>query len=255
MKTAILCGGRGTRLGEHGATVPKALIEIGGRPVLWHLMKNYSAQGLNEFVLCLGYLGNSIKGYFTDPKFVDNVFEIDDQSYRIRPEAESDEEWVISFAETGEDTNTGGRLYAVRDLLMQEERFCATYGDGLSDVDLTSLLAYHARHGKVGTLTAVNPRSSFGVLKLGENSEVREFSEKPLLKEWINGGFFVFERTLFEFLGPDLVLEREPFEALAARGDLMAFRHAGFWKCLDTYKDHLEFNQLWDSGKAEWRRW
>ena len=233
MKTVILCGGRGMRLGEHGINVPKALIEIGGKPVLWHLLKLYAHYGLNDFVLCLGYLGAEIKTYF---------------------EAHPGD-WKITFADTGLDTNTGGRLKQIKNHIGEDEEFCVTYGDGLADVALPELLRFHRSHKKIATLTAVNPRSQFGVLKLGDENSVIEFQEKPLLNEWINGGFFIFHRRIFDYLADDSILEREPFERLSNERQVMAFKHSGFWKCLDTYKDHLEFNQLWDEGNAEWKLW
>ena len=233
MKTVILCGGRGMRLGEHGINIPKALIEIGGKPMLWHLLKYYSHFGLNEFVLCLGYLGSEIQAYF-----------------KANPD-----EFKITFVDTGLDTNTGGRLKLIKNYLGEDEEFCVTYGDGLADVDLPALLQFHRSHHKTATLTAVNPRSQFGVLKLDNENSVTEFQEKPLLKEWINGGFFVFNRRIFDYLHDDSILEREPFELLANEREVMAFKHAGFWKCLDTYKDNLEFNQLWDDNEAAWKLW
>jgi glucose-1-phosphate cytidylyltransferase len=233
MKTVILCGGRGMRLGEHGINIPKALIEIGGKPLLWHLLKYYAYFGLNDFVLCLGYLGSEIQSYF-----------------EANPE-----DWYITFADTGLDTNTGGRLKLIKNYLGNDEEFCVTYGDGLANVDLPALLQFHRSHHKIATLTAVNPRSQFGVLKLDEENSVTEFQEKPLLKEWINGGFFVFNRRIFDYLNDDSILEREPFEQLAIEREVMAFKHAGFWKCLDTYKDNLEFNQLWDENEAAWKLW
>ena len=233
MKTVILCGGRGMRLGEHGINVPKALIEIGGKPMLWHLLKYYSHFGLNDFVLCLGYLGSSIQAYF-----------------EAHPE-----NWKITFADTGLDTNTGGRLKLIKNHLGEDEEFCVTYGDGLANVDLPALLKFHHSHQKIATLTAVNPRSQFGVLKLDDKNSVTEFQEKPLLKEWINGGFFVFNRRIFDYLNDNSILEREPFEQLASAREVMAFKHSGFWKCLDTYKDNLEFNQLWDDNEAAWKLW
>jgi glucose-1-phosphate cytidylyltransferase len=233
MKTFILCGGRGTRLGEHGVNVPKALIEIGGRPVLWHLLKLYSHYGLNDFVLCLGYLGDEIKRYFVDAK----------------------EDWRIAFADTGLDTPTGGRLHRVREHLGADETFCVTYGDGLSDINLDALLRFHDNHQRCATLTAVHPQSNFGFLKLDSDNLVTEFQEKPILEDWINGGFFVFNRKIFDHLEDDSTLEREPLEHLAHAGQLAAYRHMGFWKCMDTYKDNLEFNQLWDEGQAAWKVW
>jgi glucose-1-phosphate cytidylyltransferase len=253
MKTVILCGGRGTRLGEHGAHVPKALIEIGGRPVLWHLMKGYAHYGLNDFVLCLGYLGESIKRYFLERAWLDGDFTWAHGDKHIHQQRLED--WRITFADTGLDTNTGGRIHRIKRYLGEDETFCVTYGDGLADVKLDELLAFHHSHGKLATLTAVHPQSTFGLLKLNDNQAVTAFVEKPVMHEWINGGFFVFNRGIFDYLNDDCVLERAPFERLAQAGELIAYQHTGFWKCMDTYKDNLEFNQLWDADKAAWRVW
>jgi len=231
MKTVILCGGRGTRLGEHGATVPKALIEIGGRPVLWHLLQIYDHHGLDEVILCLGYLGDSIKQYFRD------------------------DHRRITFVETGLDTNTGGRIKRIEKYLGGDQTFCVTYGDGLADVDIQALISFHKNHQKIATLTAVHPSSNFGFIKIDEDDTVSEFEEKPVIKDWVNGGFFVFDRRIFVYLEDNCVLEHEPMKKLARAGELRAYRHTGFWKCMDTYKDNIEFNQLWDAGQAGWKVW
>ncbi len=231
MKTVILCGGRGTRLGEHGASVPKALIKIGGRPIIWHLMSLYAHYGINDFVACLGYLGDEIRRYFD----------------------ENGTDFRLEFVNTGLDTNTGGRLFAVRDTL-DEETFCVTYGDGLADVNIAELVAFHRFHGKIATVTAVHPLSNFGLMDVAENGSVAGFREKPKMQDWVNGGFFVFDRRIFEFLDDNCTLEREPFEALSRRGEMMAFRHEGFWKCMDTHKDSLEFEELWN-GTPAWKVW
>jgi glucose-1-phosphate cytidylyltransferase len=236
MKTVILCGGRGTRLGEHGTGVPKALLEIGGSPILWHILKLYSHYELNDFVLCLGHLGEKVRQFFHD----------DDAR---------ESNWDIAMSDTGLETNTGGRINRIRDHLEGEEVFCVTYGDGLADIDLKALIAYHIGHGRIGTLVAVKPRSGFGVLELEQDDSVVEFREKPPLDHWINGGFFVFNRQILEYLNDDAVLEREPLESLVGKRQLMAYRHGGFWKCLDTYKDYLELNQMYDSGQAAWKVW
>lgn len=258
MKTVILCGGRGLRLGEHGTALPKALIEIGGRPVLWHLLKLYSHHGLNDFVLCLGWLGDAIKRYFLEHHWLYTDFTLEmkpESDYTLHKHQTSREAWRITFADTGLDTNTGGRVKRIAAHLGEDEEFCVTYGDGLSDLSLRELMAFHRAHGKLATLTAVNPRSQFGLLKLDAAGAVTEFQEKPLLEQWINGGFFIFNRRVLDYLTDNSVLEREPLEQLAREGQLMAYRHAGFWKCLDTYKDHLEFNQMWDAGQAGWKVW
>jgi glucose-1-phosphate cytidylyltransferase len=258
MKTVILCGGRGTRLGEHGATIPKALIEIGGRPVLWHLLKIYSHHGLNDFILCLGYLGDAIKRYFLDHDWLYSDFTLvmsRTGDYRLHKHDIPSEDWSITFADTGLDTNTGGRVKLIEKYLGDDQTFCLTYGDGLANIDLPALIKFHQGHGRTATLTAVHPRSTFGLLKLDDQGEVTEFVEKPMIKDWINGGFFVFNRAVFDYLTDDCVLEREPLGRLARAGELMAYHHMGFWKCMDTYKDNVEFNQLWDAGRAEWKVW
>jgi glucose-1-phosphate cytidylyltransferase len=258
MKTVILCGGRGTRLGEHGAGIPKALIEIGGKPVLWHLLKIYAQHGLNDFILCLGYLGDAIKRYFLEQQWIDADFTIEMSQageYKLQKHETFKEDWRITFAETGLDTNTGGRVKRIEKFLGDDQTFCVTYGDGLADVDLPGLLEFHHQHGKIATLTAVHPRSSFGLLKLDAAGAVIDFEEKPVMEDWINGGFFVFDRQLFDYLGDNCVLEREPLQRLADERQLIAYQHTGFWKCMDTYKDNVEFNQLWDAGEAGWAIW
>ncbi len=228
----ILCGGRGTRLGEHGKSVPKALIHIGGRPILWHLLSIYSHYGVDDFVLCLGFLGDEIREYF----------------------AQNATDWNLTFVDTGLDTNTGGRLKQVDGFLSDQDIFCVTYGDGLADIDIVKLVEFHRSHGKIATVTAVHPYSNFGLMDLSDNGSVERFREKPKLNEWINGGFFVFDRRIFDYLDDDCTLEREPFERLSQLGEMMAFRHDGFWKCMDTFKDSLEFEKLWNEG-ASWKVW
>ncbi|MGB7201978.1 MAG: sugar phosphate nucleotidyltransferase [Pyrinomonadaceae bacterium] len=246
MKTVILCGGRGTRLGGHGETMPKALIEIGGRPILWHLLKIYAHYRLNDFILCLGHLGENIKSYF-QPRYIgvgaDNKFDLGDGQF-----------CKIEFVDTGLDTNTGGRVKLIEKHI-DEETFCVTYGDGLSDINISSLIDFHTSHGKLATLTAVHPQSNFGMIKVDDASgAVVEFQEKPRLKEWINGGFFVFDRKVFDYIDDNAVLEREPLEKLAGERQLIAYKHRGFWKCMDTLKDNMEFNEIWKSS-ADWKIW
>jgi glucose-1-phosphate cytidylyltransferase len=235
MKTVILCGGRGTRLGEHGAAIPKALLEIGGRPIIWHILKLYSHYELNDFILCLGHLGDKIRSFFES--------------------GARESQWQIAMTDTGLETNTGGRINRIRDHLKDDEIICVTYGDGLADIDLKALIDFHINHGRIGTLVAVKPQSGFGVLELEADDIVVEFREKPPLDHWVNGGFFVFNRQIFDYLNDDMVLEREPLEELVKRRQLVAYRHSGFWKCLDTYKDYLELNQMYDSGQAAWKVW
>jgi glucose-1-phosphate cytidylyltransferase len=258
MKTVILCGGRGLRLGEHGAALPKALIEIGGRPVLWHLLKIYSHHGLNDFVLCLGYLGEAIKRYFLEHHWLYSDFTLQLRKagdYQLHGQPAVSENWQITFAETGLETNTGGRLLQIRPYIGDDETFCVTYGDGLASVDLKKLVAFHQSHGRLATITTVNPRSQFGLLEINTEGIVTAFQEKPQMNQWINGGFFVFNRRVFDYLTMDSILEREPLERLVSERQLVAYPHTGFWKCLDTYKDHLEFNQMWETNAAEWKVW
>lgn len=242
MKTVILCGGRGTRLDEHGTKIPKGLFPIGDRPLIWHLCNIYSQYGFRDFVLCLGYLKERYLEYF-------GIVENDEKN-----QTGEFIDWNVNLIDTGLDTNTGGRLARVKEVMKGEDRFFVTYGDGLSNLNLDSLLKFHRSHGKIATLTAVNPISSFGLLEIDEENHVHEFHEKPKLNEWINGGFFVFERAIFDYLDENSTLEKQPFETLAADGHLMAFRHDGFWKCMDTFKDSVEMNELW-TEKAPWKTW
>jgi glucose-1-phosphate cytidylyltransferase len=230
----ILCGGRGTRLQERTRSIPKPMVEIGGRPILWHVIQIYLAQGFDRFLLLTGYLGDQVK------EFVDQ------------------EPWPagtrIRCLETGEDTPTGGRLHRAAPELNGSD-FCLTYADGVADIDLDALLRYHAGHGAVATMTVVRPELQFGVAELGEEGRVSGFIEKPRSEHWINGGFFCFRPGVFEFLRPDSILEREPLERLAASGALRAFRHEGFWDCMDTHKDAVVLNDLWANGGAPWKLW
>lgn len=235
MKTVILCGGKGTRLGGWGGGLPKPLLPVGPDPLLLHLMRIYAAQGRRAFVLCLGHELQQFVDWWAAPP----------------PEAAG---WQVELADTGLETPTGGRIRRVGERL-GGGRFLATYGDGLSDVALDRLLAFHEGHGRLATMTAVRPRVNFGVPRLDASSRVLRFDEKPLMEEWVNGGFFVFEPGVLDYLEDGSVLEREPLERLAADGQLMAYRHDGFWSCLDTYKDHLELNERWESGDAPWRVW
>lgn len=232
MKAVILCGGRGTRLGEHGRSVPKALIPIGGMPIIWHILKIYSSYGINEFVLCLGYLGDQIADFIRG----------------------LDEDWSVECFDTGEDTQTGGRLKLVAPYLAGSGTFCVTYGDGLSDIDINELIRFHHSHGRAATVTAVHPHSNFGLMDVDDDGLITGFREKPIVEDWVNGGFCVFEESVFEHLSENSILEREPFESICADRQMMAYRHKGFWKCMDTFKDNLEFEQLWKAGAA-WKVW
>jgi len=232
---AILCGGRGTRLQEHTRTIPKALVEIGGLPILWHVIRLYAHAGFREFVLCTGHLGDQIAAFVAGHGWPEGV--------------------AVTCVDTGADTPTGGRLRAAAAHLEGGARFCATYADGVADVDLRRLLAFHAAHDGAATMTVVRPELQFGVTELEDGDRVTGFREKPRSEHWINGGFFVFDRAVLDRLAPEDVLERAPLEGLAADGELRAFRHDGFWDCMDTYKDAVLLNDLWSSGAPPWRTW
>jgi glucose-1-phosphate cytidylyltransferase len=235
VKVVILCGGRGTRLQEHTQSIPKPLVEIGGRPIVWHVIRLYAAHGIDDVVLACGYKGELIAEFAAGCEWPDGV--------------------NVRCVGTGLDTPTGGRIARVRDTL-GGERFCATYGDGLADVDLRALLAYHEAHGALATMTVVRPELQFGITELGaEDGRVTGFREKPRSEHWINGGFFVFEPGVFDYLDESSVLERDPLERLAADGQLRAYRHTGFWECMDTYKDAVQLNDLWAQGDAPWASW
>ncbi len=231
---AILCGGRGTRLQEHTHSIPKALVEIGGKPILWHVIRIYSAQGHRRFLLLTGYLGDQIEAFV-----------------RTEPWPEPIE---IECVDTGLDTNTGGRVARVGDRLAGG-RFCLTYADGVADIDLAAQADRHAEHGADATMTVVRPYSQWGIALVDEGERIAGFREKPRLDYWINGGFFVCEPAFLDAVEGDCVLEREPLERLADAARLGAYRHDGFWECMDTYKDAVTLNDLWEAGRAPWSVW
>ena len=254
----ILAGGMGTRLREETEYRPKPMVEIGGRPILWHIMKGYAAHGFDDFIICLGYKGERIKEYFLNYEAMNNDFTV--QLGRPNPleyyDAHAERGWRVTLADTGVQTMTGARIKRASRYLTAD-RFMVTYGDGVSNVDLKALLAFHQRAGTLATVTGVHPSSRFGEL-LVSGSRVQQFSEKPQTHEgMINGGFFVFERAVLDYLtdDPGCVLEREPLERLAADGQLSVFQHQGFWQCMDTYRDYQHLNQLWESGAADWKQW
>jgi glucose-1-phosphate cytidylyltransferase len=226
---AILCGGKGTRMTGYGPAVPKPLVEIGGRPILWHVMSIYAAHGMSRFILLCGHGASQVEAFA----------------------AATPPEWDVQCVDTGLETPTGGRVARARHLL-EDGTFCVTYADGVADIDLDALLTFHGASGAAATMTVVQPQNPWGVANL-EGDRVRGFAEKPPLDCWVNGGFMVMEPRALDAIGDDHVLEREPLEALASRGDLAAYRHAGFWDCMDTYKDTLLLNELWDQGRAPWR--
>jgi len=259
MKVVILCGGQGTRMREETEFRPKPLVLVGERPVLWHIMKLFSHAGLREFVLCLGYRGNMIKEYFLNYEAMTNDFTIclgKQNSIRYHDEHQ-EQDFCVSLAETGLETMTGGRLKRIMRYI-DGDTFMLTYGDGLADVDIGALLAFHRAHGKIGTVTTVPPVSRFGILDVEGDSRVSKFAEKPVAKGWASAGFFVFNREIFDYLegeSDDCVLERGPLEKLAADGELMAYRHEGFFFAMDTYREYRYLNELWASGKAPWKIW
>jgi len=231
----ILCGGRGTRLQEHTQEIPKPLVEIGGMPIVWHVIQLYAVQGFRRFLLATGYKGELIERFAAAQRWPAGV--------------------SVRCVQTGLQTQTGGRIKLLEPALAGEPEFCATYADGVADVDLEELLAFHARHGALATMTVVRPLLQFGVTELQEGGRVTGFSEKPRSEHWINAGFFCFRSGALSYLERDSVLERAPLERLAADGELRAHRHEGFWECMDTYKDAVTLNDLWASGEAPWRLW
>ncbi|MGC1166373.1 MAG: sugar phosphate nucleotidyltransferase [Solirubrobacterales bacterium] len=230
----ILCGGRGTRLRERTESVPKALVEIGGRPILWHVIQIYAAQGFERFLLATGYMGEAVAEFVAATPWPSGV--------------------AVECVDTGLDTPTGGRVARLGERL-NSESFCVTYADGVADVDLDAQLDFHRGHGGLATMTVVQPHLQWGVAELGEGDRVAGFVEKPRSEHWINGGFFCFETGALVHMDEDSVLERKPLQRLGADGELHAFRHQGFWDCMDTYKDAVVLNDLWASGKAPWRVW
>lgn len=254
MKTIILCGGLGTRLSEETQVKPKPMVEIGGRPILWHIMKIYEQHGFNDFVLALGYKGEVIKDYFLNYHARQSDLTVHLKTGQIDYNNPTAEDFQVTLVDTGASSQTGGRLLRLKSFLKSSGTFMLTYGDGVSNVDLTALLAFHRSHGRLATVTAVRPPARFGDLRI-ENDRVTNFEEKPQAGEgWINGGFFVFETAVFDFIADDrTILEKAPLEQLAQRGELMAYRHAGYWQSMDTLRDKQALEELWVNGKAPWK--
>jgi glucose-1-phosphate cytidylyltransferase len=255
MKVVILAGGFGTRLAEVTEAVPKPMIEIGGRPLLWHIMRHYASYGHDEFFVALGYRGEVVKRYFLDYHTVNGDLTVGLADGRVRVEKKEPDDWVVHLIDTGLTTNTGGRVRRLASRLAGET-FMLTYGDGVSDVDLDDLLGYHRSHGLLATVTAVRPPSRFGGLTF-DGGRVARFDEKPQIGEgWINGGFFVFEPAVFDLLEGDATsLENDLLARLAAAGQLAGYRHKGFWQCMDTLRDRRLLEQLWDEGDPPWKTW
>lgn len=256
MKAVILAGGFGTRLMEETTRRPKPMVEIGGRPILWHIMKIYSAHGINDFVICCGYKGNMIKEYFYNYSLSVSDMTVDLSNQSVEYHRNEHEPWRITLVDTGEEALTGGRLLAVRDYVEPHGTFCFTYGDGVADIDVTALVAHHRKQGLQATVTAVEPPGRYGALKL-DGSNVTGFQEKPRGDGGrINGGFFVLEPSVFDLLdGPKSTWEAEPLDALASQGQLSAYNHDGFWQPVDTLREKKYLETLWASGDAPWKLW
>lgn len=256
MKAVILAGGLGTRLSEETSTRPKPMVDIGGMPILWHIMKMYSAHGINDFVICCGYKGYIIKEYFANYflHMSDVTFNMRDNTMEVHDKRA--ESWNVTLVDTGENSMTGGRLRRVADYVKHEEAFCFTYGDGVGDIDITASLAFHKQHGKAATLTATYPPGRFGALDIRQG-QVLNFKEKPKGDgAMINGGFFVLTPKVLDYLTDDsTVWEQEPLMQLAEEGQLMAYEHHGFWQPMDTLRDKIHLEELWQSGKAPWKTW
>jgi len=260
MKVVILCGGKGTRLQNETEFRPKPMLPIGDRPILWHIMKTYSHYGFNEFVLCLGYKGEMIKEYFRN-----YLWNTCDTTLHLGrdPEAEfhtrhAEEDWIVTLADTGEDSPTGDRVYQIRNYVDADDTFLLTYGDGVGNIDIPASIKFHQEKGKICTVTAVHPPGRFGELTLNKDSEVCGFNEKPQTESgYINGGYMVCSQSLFQYLEgqPGVILEEEPLQKLATEGQMTAYKHEAFWQPMDTYREFLLLNNLWRSGNAPWKVW
>lgn len=256
MKTVILCGGLGTRLSEETQIKPKPMVEIGGRPILWHIMKIFSHYGFKDFVLALGYKGEIIKRFFIDYNLMTNDVTAHLDKGEVKYVNNGAEDWTVSMLDTGKESLTGGRLYRLKDMLRPAGRFMLTYGDGVSNINIRDLVKFHEKSGKIATVTAVRPPARFGGMVIDKNIVI-DFKEKPQIREgWINGGFFVFEPKIFDYLHGDMtVLEGNPMENLVKDGQLAAYCHTGFWHCMDTLRDKIALETMWMENKAGWRVW
>lgn len=256
MKSVLLAGGLGTRMREETEFRPKPMVTIGGKPILWHIMRTYSHHHVNEFVVLTGYKGDVIREYFHDFAALNMDFTVTLGENPIFKKHGSmvEEGWQVSVVDTGESTMTGGRIFRARDFIGKETFLC-TYGDGVSDIDITQLIKFHKSHGKIATMTSVRPNSRFGVVDMTPDGLVEGFREKPQTESWVNAGYFVFEPEIFDYLDPDCVLEQEPLTTLANKSQLMAYRHEGFWQPMDTYRESIILNQMWNESKAPWKKW
>jgi glucose-1-phosphate cytidylyltransferase len=254
MKAIILAGGLGTRIMEETAARPKPMVEIGGRPILWHIMHSFSKYGVREFVICLGYRGYMIKEYFANYFIHNSDVTIDLASNSVEVHERKGEDWRVSLVDTGENTMTGGRLKRIAGFVAKEEEFFCTYGDGLADIDIDALLRFHRSHNRLATITAVQPPGRYGALDIDDDKMVRSFREKPVGDGgWINGGFFVLKPAALSYIDGDAThFERGPLERLAAEGQIAAYQHPGFWQAMDTLRDRVSLEALWDGGRAPW---
>jgi len=255
MRAVILAGGVGSRLSEETGQIPKPMVEIGSRPILWHIMKIYASYGIDEFIICLGYKGHLIKRYFADYRFFGGSVTVDLTMGKVEYHDPHPEPWRVALVDTGAETGTGGRLKAIAGLLGSEP-FCMTYGDGVGDVDIRKLVAFHKSHGKLATITAVLPPARFGALRIADDV-VTKFEEKPAADDgWINGGFFVLDPAVLGYIGGTQTMwEQEPLRNLARDRQLAAFRHRGFWHPMDTLREKRELDRLWREGTAPWKTW
>ena len=256
LKVVILCGGEGTRLRPHIEDTPKPLVEIGDRPILWHIMKLYSHYGYKDFILCLGYMGHKIKEFFfnyKEWKYFD--LELKNGTIANSINIQNDvKDWNISLIDTGLESNTGERIRRIEKYI-DTDNFFVTYGDAVSDINMDTLLDFYKKEEKVATITCVKPLSQFGLINIDNNNVVTEFKEKPALDQWVNGGFFVFNKEIFNYFREGDILERETFERVAKKQEIAAYKFTGFWQCMDTYKDIIFLNNLWNSNKCPWKIW
>ena len=255
MQVVIFCGGMGTRLREETEYKPKPMVEIGGKPILWHIMKLYSHYGYNEFVLCLGYKQSVIRDYFLNYYYMNNDFTIDlGMGEKTLGQSRHAENWKVTLADTGLTTKKGGRLKMIQPYIAGEQ-FMLTYGDGVADIDLPRLVTHHQQSGAAVTFTGVHPISRFATVELNDTGRIVDWHEKRALESYINGGFFVLNRAVFDYIAGDCEFEEEPMKRMAQEGQVNIYRHDGFWHCMDTYRDYQLLNELWDTGQATWRIW
>lgn len=256
MKAIILAGGLGTRMREETEFRPKPMVTIGDRPILWHIMRTYAFYNIENFVVLTGYKGEVIRQYFHDFAALSTDFTVvlGENSKFTKHGSMVEEGWKVTVADTGQNTMTGGRVFKAQKYIGRETFLC-TYGDGVADIDITELMRFHKSHGKIATMTSVKPFSRFGVLDISNEGYVERFHEKPQTESWVNAGYFVFEPKIFDYLDEDCVLEQQPLNQLAIDGELMAYKHEGFWQPMDTYRETTLLNQMWDTGKAPWKKW